>query len=127
MKSKRILWVEDDPDDRELIGATLELLGVSSAVHFEADGERALRFLAACDTHALPTAIILDFEMPKMKAREVIDQLRERPDWSRIPVVIFTSSPAGTLGDCGGVELRTKPIDAVSFRRAVDALIGRWL
>ena len=35
--------------------------------------------------------IILDLMMPKMDGFEFLDELRRRPDWQNIPVVVITA------------------------------------
>ena len=40
---------------------------------------------------ARPDVIILDLMMPKMDGFEFLDELRARPDWQDIPVVIITA------------------------------------
>jgi CheY-like chemotaxis protein len=42
-------------------------------------------------TAGLPDVIILDLMMPKMDGFEFMDQLRGRPDWREIPVVVITA------------------------------------
>ena len=42
-------------------------------------------------TAARPEVIILDLMMPKMDGFEFLDELRSRPDWRDIPVVVITA------------------------------------
>src|SRR5262249_60134472 len=42
-------------------------------------------------TAAQPDVIILDLMMPTMDGFELMDQLRGRPDWQDIPVVVITA------------------------------------
>ena len=42
-------------------------------------------------TAGLPDVIILDLMMPKMDGFEFMDELRGRPDWREIPVVVITA------------------------------------
>jgi CheY-like chemotaxis protein len=51
------------------------------------NGQVAVEALAT----ARPDVIILDLMMPKMDGFEVLDELRRRPDWQDIPVVIITA------------------------------------
>jgi CheY-like chemotaxis protein len=51
------------------------------------NGQVAVESLAA----TRPDVIILDLMMPKMDGFEVLDELRRRPDWQDIPVVVITA------------------------------------
>jgi signal transduction histidine kinase/DNA-binding response OmpR family regulator len=83
--SGRVLVIEDDAATRELLQRNLERDGWSVAL--AGNGRVALATLAA-----EPVAIILlDLLMPEMDGFEFLDELRRRPDWRRIPVVVITS------------------------------------
>ena len=125
MSKKPILWVEDDPDDQELIALALEDAGLQEAVRFVEDGPKALDRLSACAADELPAAIVLDYKMPLMEAPEILERLRGNPAWQAIPVVVFTSS-GGAAAGCRQAEVLAKPVEAALFREAVQALARRW-
>ena len=121
--SGRVLVIEDDAATRELLQRNLERDGWPVAL--AVNGRVALATLAA-----EPVAIILlDLLMPEMDGFEFLDELRRRPDWRRIPVVVITSKEL-TEEDRrhlnGGVA-RIIQKGALSFDellRAVRALAG---
>ena len=81
----RVLLVEDDDATRATIRQMLEREGWEVA---EAENGRvALERLAA----ATPDAIVLDLVMPEMDGFEFVAELRSRPDWRKLPVLVVTA------------------------------------
>src|SRR5262249_44304280 len=83
--SGKALLVDDDEVVRRNVRHALEPIGwkVSEAEN----GQVAIEALAT----ARPDVIILDLMMPKMDGFEVLDELRRRPKWQDIPVVVITA------------------------------------
>lgn len=93
---QQVLVVEDDLAARETITRTLERDGweVSVAIH----GRAALDHLEQSkdtasdgDPKKLPDVILLDLMMEVMNGFEFLEQLRSRPEWRSIPVIILTA------------------------------------
>ena len=80
-----ILVVDDDPALRELLRRTLEREGY--AVVEAADGRSALARIE----ERVPGLILLDLMMPHMNGFELLTELRARPEWRGIPVVVVTA------------------------------------
>jgi PAS domain S-box-containing protein len=81
----RILVVEDDPQNRDMMRRTLEKHGYISA---EAEnGKAALELLA----REIPALILLDLMMPVMDGFEFMEILRQTPKFANIPVVVVTA------------------------------------
>jgi CheY-like chemotaxis protein/anti-sigma regulatory factor (Ser/Thr protein kinase) len=81
----RILLVEDDEATRTTIRQMLEREGWKVA---EAENGRvALERLAG----GLPDAIVLDLLMPEMDGFEFVAELRGRPEWQKLPVLVVTA------------------------------------
>ena len=81
----RALLVDDDEVVRRGVRQALEPIGWQ--VTEAENGQVAVEALAA----ARPDVIILDLMMPKMDGFEFLDELRARPDWQDIPVVVITA------------------------------------
>lgn len=132
---KRILLVEDNPNDAEL---TLEALGehnLANEVTWVHDGEEALDFLfcrgafegRSCNDLAV---ILLDLKLPKVDGLEVLRAIKSDQHLKMIPVVILTSSreerdlvESYRLGVNAYV---VKPVAFKEFMKAVEELGVFW-
>jgi hypothetical protein len=83
----RALLVDDDPMVRRSVRQALEPIGWK--VTEAENGQIAVDALAA----VRPDVIILDLMMPKMDGFEFLDELRARPDWQDVPVVVIGPRP----------------------------------
>jgi two-component system, sensor histidine kinase and response regulator len=109
MGSARILVVDDQPANIQIIGAVLGKLGCE--IIPAADGATALKRVAL----RLPDLILLDLLMPEMDGCEVCRRLKENPDWKDIPVIFLSAADDKDLIvralDSGGVDYITKPFN----------------
>ena len=83
-RRKRLLIVEDSPAEqlgiKELLGHDdVEMLGVET-------GKEALEVMrnSACD------CVVLDLRLPDMSGFELLDEIRDDPELSHVPIVVFT-------------------------------------
>jgi CheY-like chemotaxis protein len=81
----RVLLVDDDEMVRRSVRQAVEPTGWT--VTEAENGRVAVDSLTA----GRPDVIILDLMMPTMDGFEFMDQLRGRPDWQDIPVVVITA------------------------------------
>jgi CheY-like chemotaxis protein len=94
---KRILLVEDTPNDVELTLAALEENNLANEVIVVRDGAEALDYLyrrGAFKLRALghPAVVLLDLKLPKVDGLEVLQQVKSDPEMRAVPVVMLTSS-----------------------------------
>ena len=82
---KRILIVEDDLTQREMLREYLELEDFE--VREARDGLQALTELRSFDPHV----IITDYRMPHMNGQDLIREIRNEPRWAAVPVVFFSA------------------------------------
>lgn len=81
----QVLIVDDDPTLRTMLRRTLEMEKWTVA---EAEnGVVALERIRA----GIPSVILLDLLMPVMDGFQLLAELRQRPDWRQIPVVVMTA------------------------------------
>jgi CheY-like chemotaxis protein len=130
-----LLLVEDNTEEAELTMETLREGRIRNLrVHWVEDGEEALAFLNRQGRHAgapRPDLILLDLHMPRMGGLEVLAEVKQDPQFKRIPVVVMTSSSDDK--DVLGAYSRhancfvTKPIDIDEFIEAVRSVEAFWL
>jgi CheY-like chemotaxis protein len=80
-----VLVVDDDPLARALVRTLLEAEGWGVT---EAENGRAA---LDCMERELPRLILLDLLMPEMDGFEFTDEVRRRPAWRSVPIVVVTS------------------------------------
>lgn len=97
---KRILIVEDNEGDIDLLKAAFEELGYSFDVHVERDGEAAIKYLmqisGGTNAEVLPDLIFLDLNIPRYSGHEVLTAARSLIELKTIPVLIYSSSSSPT-------------------------------
>lgn len=137
MYTKKILLVEDNPDDEALTLRALNKSNILNEVVIARDGAEALDYLFCRGSHAnrdadsLPAIMLLDLKLPKVDGLEVLEQVRANPSTRLLPVVILTSSKEEQdlingyrLGANSYIQ---KPVDFDQFVNAVQTLGLYWL
>ncbi|RMG19843.1 MAG: response regulator [Bacteroidetes bacterium] len=137
MNEKRILLVEDNPDDIELVQIALSSKRIVNHLDVVTDGEAALSYLFYQGIYqnrsprVHPTLILLDLQLPKVDGLEVLRQLRAHEATSMLPVVVFTSSnqekDIRQSYEAGANSYIQKPVDADKFEKAIAELQLYWL
>jgi CheY-like chemotaxis protein len=93
-----ILLVEDDTNDVLLIQRAFRHARLLNPLQIVGDGEHAIRYLtgqgsyADRTTHPMPALVLLDLHMPRMSGLELLQWLREQPQFRLLPVVVLTAS-----------------------------------
>jgi CheY-like chemotaxis protein len=93
MKSRYIIFADDDADDLELITGFFKQYNRNVNVLEFKDGKEVLKFLDdfAISTNQ-PLLIVLDINMPRMNGRETLAAIRNHALFKNTPVVIYTTS-----------------------------------
>ncbi len=125
---KRVLLVEDDPNDVELTMNGLAEYNLANEVVVARDGEEALDYLYhrgkfAGMENGNPAVVLLDLKLPKVDGLEVLRRMKADENLKIVPVVILTSSREDR-DMIEGYKLGTnayvvKPVD---FHQFVDAV-----
>ena len=132
-KPIRILLVEDNPGDRDLIQDAFETSETAFDISVAIDGADAIEYLLKRGTHLdaeTPDLIVLDLNMPKMDGRQVLTEIKKHDSVKSVPVVVFTSSDAeadvAQSYALGANCYVTKPVDLVAFQAVVKSIEEFW-
>lgn len=120
---RRILYVEDEPDIREITRLALELMG-GYEVQVCASGREALQQLQ----DFMPDFILLDVMMPDMDGPATLAAIRAMPGMQTVPVAFMTAKaqPAEIvqLQALGAKGVIVKPFDPITLAAQVRVLWG---
>jgi CheY-like chemotaxis protein len=132
---RRILLVEDNPNDVEMVLDGLGEYNLANEVVVARDGVEALDYLFRRNAFAgreegNPAVVLLDLKLPKVDGIEVLKTVKANERLKFIPVVVLTSSreerdlvESYRLGVNAYV---VKPVDFQEFARAVKELGIFW-
>jgi two-component system, response regulator len=128
----RVLVIEDNPDDRDLLLYQLRRSGMDNHVKFISDGQEALEFLTRPPDPTLVeelVAIFLDLKLPSLDGLELLRRLRLRNSLQGIPVIVMTSSnDPKDIEECQRLKVTnyvSKPVTFNSFSKAVADVFHR--
>jgi CheY-like chemotaxis protein len=125
----RILLVEDNPGDAQLVRMALTEALPSARLSVVGDGEAALSRLQEADP---PDLVLLDLNLPRLSGHEVLAAVRaaENPAVRRLPIVVLTSSDAAAdverSYELGASSHVTKPPDLDALFAVVESLTRYW-
>jgi CheY-like chemotaxis protein len=124
--SLSVLYVEDDPQSREVMELLLRSeLGLSNITIFEDSTD----FMARVERLRLkPDIILLDIHMHPYTGFEMLEMLREQGAWSSVPVIALTASVMNEevqqLKLAGFNGVIAKPIDLDTFPDALQRVLN---
>ncbi len=132
-----ILLADDNADDVLLVRMAFKRAGFENQILSVMDGEQVLQYLKAEGPYAdrarfpVPELVLLDLKMPRMDGFDVLEWVRQRPEWKCLPIIVFTTSFYGPdvkrAYDLGANSFLTKPADFHEFVSAVKQLGDFWL
>lgn len=84
-----LLLVEDEPGNILLIKRAMSKLKLNIQIQAVEDGEQAVHYLKKSP---LPKLILTDIKMPRMNGIELLAWIKQQPEFSTLPVIMFSSS-----------------------------------
>lgn len=133
-----ILLVEDSDDDAYLIGRAFERASVGNPLRRLKNGGEAIAYLNGDPPYwnraeyPLPAMVLLDIKMPMTDGFEVLKWIRRQPEFTRLCVVMLTSSDeirdVNLAYQLGATSFLVKPLDfwnAAELSRAIERLLAK--
>ena len=119
-----ILVVDDSPIMRKMVIKTLRLAGLPiGEVHEAGNGEEGLEELEA---NWIDMAFI-DINMPVMNGEEMIIELRKKPEWAEMPIVVVSTEGSQTRIERiqeQGAKFVHKPFSPEVVRKLIVEMTG---
>jgi CheY-like chemotaxis protein len=120
--SAKVLIVEDNEMNRDMLSRRLQRRGFTTVV--SVDGEEGL----AAAFREKPDVIIMDMGLPILDGWEATRRLKSSEETKSIPIIALTAD--AMLGDrdkafeAGVDDFDTKPVDFNRLLKKIDALLG---
>lgn len=98
MNSQLILLVEDNEDDAFFMQRALRDAGIANPVRWLEDGQQAIEYLSGGGAFAdraanpLPMIVFLDLKLPYKSGHQVLEWIRQQPQFAKLIVIVLTSS-----------------------------------
>lgn len=131
-----ILHVEDDANDVLLVQRALRKAAAATRIFSVNDGDQAIAYLsgqppfASREQYPLPNLVLLDLKMPRKSGLEVLQWLRERKEFRRVVVAIFTSSKhdqdISRAYELGANSYLVKPVGFDSLSETIKCVNHYW-
>jgi CheY-like chemotaxis protein len=126
---KRIILVEDNIADAELVKISVKELELPVRIHHATGNDDLYDFFDNNDLSDV-VLILLDLNMPRVNGIEILKKLKNSETKRAIPVVVFTTSSNKTdifaCYDNGANAYVFKPIDYDAFNDCIKAIVEFW-
>ena len=123
IEPSRILLVEDDPYDIELIQLSFESYNFVNQIDIVTDGVQAIDYLFGQgeNPRTLPRLVLLDLKLPRLNGIQVLERIRAHPRTRQLPVVVMTSSAEDQdLEACYNLGVNSYVVKPLNFQQFVD-------
>lgn len=127
----RILIVDDDADDREMIKDAFVHINDNFDYVFLENGDRLMEYLKTQSHDSNPSLIMLDLNMPGKDGRESLREIKSDQSFHSIPTIVFTTSSSnrdrGICYDLGANCFTTKPDTFDKLTALAGCICQLWL
>ena len=124
--TKKIMIVDDEPDQILTLGYSLKNTGNEFEVIPAKNGEECLEKLY--NSKDLPDLILLDIMMPEMSGWSVFKKIRENSKYDKIPIIFLTAKNDKITKDAGvafGDDFIEKPYDIRDLINKINKILDK--
>jgi len=119
------IWiVDDDLEMRDAIRLMLKVIGCDS--HVYPNARAAAQALLAGNS---PDLLMLDINMPEVSGLDLLEFVRRRHEWNRLPILMLSTEAADVTIDramaLGADGYITKPVTMEELQRALDSALQK--
>lgn len=129
-----MLLIDDNPADIDLTCEILRACKPQIRLSSVKDGVEAIAFLKQQGEYAgapVPDLCVLDLNLPRKDGRAVLKELKSDFRWSKIPVVVFTTSQANSdvvrSYELGANCYLRKPGNLADYTAVVESMAEFWV
>ncbi|HEX4585920.1 MAG TPA: response regulator [Burkholderiaceae bacterium] len=128
LRGVRLLIVEDNPTNREILCQQTQAAGMQ--VHAEPSGQHGLQAAIAASVAGQPYQLaILDMKMPHMDGLSLAAAIRREPRLAQLPLIMLTSlhseGESTAARDLGISAYLTKPVRRLDLYRRIAATLRK--
>ena len=126
MPKYKILVVDDDSDDREIMNEAFQMQGSSDHLILASAAEVFTYLQLVENDEDLPRLIITDLNMPGISGYELLQALKGMQRYKHIDVFVYSTSSMGAHVDLclalGAKEYITKPAVVTGYHELADRI-----
>lgn len=119
MQLSEILYLEDEPDIRQVVSLVLSSQGIT--VHCFATTAEAIE----AAPNLTPDLVLLDVMMPGMNGFDTLRELRKMPGYESLPAVFLTARDepdASVIEELAPAAVITKPFEPAELAERLQAI-----
>jgi len=125
--TKRMMFVDDNLDERILIKRQASKCGVGLRLMEAGGGQDAINQLSILDKDELPNLILLDLKMPKVDGLQVLQWIRSHKKTKHVPVIMFsTSDDEQDIANSYEMGANSYVVKDINHRNCLDILCVYW-
>lgn len=129
-----ILIIDDSESDALLMQEAVKDTIVANSIHTVTSAADAIQFLEQKGAYAAaprPDLILLDLNMPDMSGHTLLENIKQDPRFSFIPVIVLTtSSDEKDIAQCYRSHANcyvVKPVNFMKFKKVIAVINEFWL